>query len=65
MTDDATHKTNGLYLNTADGLIEMLVDSKQVGIYTDEQLKRIATSLQLANIHDRSTWFDGTTVMPH
>jgi hypothetical protein len=64
MTDDATHRTTGLYLNTADGLIEMLVDSKHVGIYTDEQLKHIATSLQLANIHDRSTWFDGTTVMP-
>ncbi|HEY3718237.1 MAG TPA: hypothetical protein VGL39_27235 [Jatrophihabitantaceae bacterium] len=56
--------TASLYLNVDGGLIEMLVDAEHVGIYSDAQLERIATSLHLATIHDPSTWFDATTAVP-
>jgi hypothetical protein len=53
-----------VYLNVNGGLVEMLVDAKHVGFYTDDQLKQIATTLRLATIGDSSTWFDATTAMP-
>jgi hypothetical protein len=61
---DGSGGTSVVYLNVDGGLIEMLVDNKHLGFYTDDQLKRIATTLHLAAIGSPSTWFDATTAMP-
>jgi hypothetical protein len=61
---DGSGGTSVVYLNVNGGLVEMLVDTKHVGFYTDDQLKQIAITLHLASIGDPSTWFDATTAMP-
>lgn len=61
---DGSGGTSVVYLNVNGGLVEMLVDTKHVGFYTDDQLKQIATTLHLASIGNPSTWFDATTAMP-
>ena len=64
-TDPATGLTYGLQIDLPRGHLEITVERRHWGIYTDRQLERIVASITPAtNLSDRTTWPDATTVFP-
>jgi hypothetical protein len=60
--DKETHETQALQIDLIRGHLELLV---QAGIYSDEELKRIAQTITVAaDPNDSTTWFDATTAVP-